>query len=142
VYALGSACLTSGYSDNCPELDSLPLLNDKLTSCYQGLIGILQWATELGRLDILMPVSLMSSYMAAPREGHLKQLLHIFGYLKSHDRSRLVSDDTIMKADSQNVTGQSTIPGQRICFHQTCHSHKENRSWSCALSMLTMLDVK
>jgi hypothetical protein len=66
-------------SDYCPELDSLPLLNDKVTDYYQGLIGVLQWATELGRLDIHTPVSLMSSYMATPCEGHLEQLLHIFG---------------------------------------------------------------
>jgi hypothetical protein len=51
--------------DYCPEFDSTSLLNDKLTNYYQGLIGVLCWATELGRLDILCLVSLMSSYMAA-----------------------------------------------------------------------------
>jgi hypothetical protein len=40
--------------DYCPELDGTPLLNDKLTKYYQGLIGVLRWATELGRIDILM----------------------------------------------------------------------------------------
>jgi hypothetical protein len=86
------------------ELDSSPLLNDKLTNYYQGLIGVLRWATELGRLDILTPVSLMSSYMAAPREGNLEQLFHIFGYLKSHDRSRLVFDDTTPYFDESRFT--------------------------------------
>jgi hypothetical protein len=55
---------------------------------------VLRWATELGRIDILMPVSIMSSYMAAPRVGHLNQLYHIFGYLKTHLRSKMVFDDT------------------------------------------------
>ncbi len=34
------------------------------------LIGMLQWMVEIGRVDILTEVSLMSSYMAMPREGH------------------------------------------------------------------------
>jgi hypothetical protein len=80
--------------DYRPELDDTPLLNDKLTNYYQGLIGVLRWATELGRVDILMPVSIMSSYMAAPCVGHLYQLFHIFGYLKTHLKSKMVFDDT------------------------------------------------
>jgi hypothetical protein len=36
--------------DYHPELDSSSLLNDKLTNYYQGLIGVLRWVTELGRL--------------------------------------------------------------------------------------------
>jgi hypothetical protein len=75
-------------------LDSSPLLDEKLTNYYQGLIGVLRWVTELGRLDILTPVSYMSSYNAAPRTGHLEQLFHMFGYLKNIDRSRMVFDDT------------------------------------------------
>jgi hypothetical protein len=58
--------------DYRPELDSSPLLIDKLTNHYQGLIGVLQLATELRRLGILMPASLMSSYMATPCKGHLE----------------------------------------------------------------------
>jgi hypothetical protein len=92
------------HSDYCLALDSSPLLNDKLTNYYQGLIGVLQWATELGRLDILTPVSLMSSYIYAPREGHIAQLLHIFRYLKSHDRSRVVFDDTTPYFDESRFT--------------------------------------
>jgi hypothetical protein len=42
----------------------------------------LRWAVELGRLDILLEVSLMSTYLAELREGHLEQkVFHIFGYL-------------------------------------------------------------
>jgi Reverse transcriptase (RNA-dependent DNA polymerase) len=152
----------------------------------------------------------MSSYMAAPCEGHLEQLLHIFGYLKSHDSSRLVFDNTTPYFDESRFTKcdwSEYYPGavdllppnmpqpqgklvmvlcyvdadhagcqvthcshtgililvncapilwlskrqnmstfgseeQRICFHQTRHSHEENQSWSCAMLMLTMLDAK
>ncbi len=36
---------------------------------------------------------MMSSYNAAPRSCHLDAVLHIFAYLASHDRSRIVMDD-------------------------------------------------
>lgn len=36
---------------------------------------------------------MLSSYSAAPREGHLEAVLHIFAYLNSHERSRIVMDD-------------------------------------------------
>ena len=49
--------LASGY---CSELDLSPELGSKQLSYYQGLIGILRWTCEIGRIDILMPVSLMS----------------------------------------------------------------------------------
>ena len=34
----------------------------------------------------------MSSYLAIPREGHLEQVYHIFGYLKCHKKMRLLFD--------------------------------------------------
>jgi hypothetical protein len=53
---------------------------------FQELIGVLRWAVEIGRVDILLEVSLLSTYLAMPREGHLEQALHIFGYLKIHPK--------------------------------------------------------
>ena len=67
-------------SDYKPESDTSPELAAEGNSYYQELIGILRWAVELGRLETLLEVSLMS--MSAPREGHLDQVFHIFGYLK------------------------------------------------------------
>jgi hypothetical protein len=68
-------------SDYKPEFDTSPKLVAEGHSYYQELISILRWAVELGRMDILLEVSLMSTYLAAPREGHLEQVFHIFGYL-------------------------------------------------------------
>ena len=67
--------LTSKYR---PELGDSPELDRADTKWYQELIGILRWAVELGRIDILLETSLMSSYMANPRVGHLDQLFHMF----------------------------------------------------------------
>jgi hypothetical protein len=78
--------------DYKPELDTSPELAAEGHSYYQELIGILRWAVELGRLDILFEVSLMSTYLAAPREGHLEQVFHIFGYLKKVPKKRIAFD--------------------------------------------------
>ena len=47
-----------------PELDQTKLLDATRQNYYQGVIGVLRWICELGRLDILVPVSLMSRYLA------------------------------------------------------------------------------
>jgi hypothetical protein len=39
---------------------------------------------------------MLSQYLAQPREGHLDQVFHIFGYLKVHGRSKVVFDDTFI----------------------------------------------
>ena len=83
--------LASGYR---PELDMSPELGSRQLNYYQGLIGVLRWVCEIGRIDILMPVSLMSRYLVSAREGHLEQVFHIFAYLKSHSKSTMVFDDT------------------------------------------------
>ena len=68
------------------------MLNDEDSTYYQSLIGILRWIVEMGRIDICMEVSAMSSFIAAPRYDHLLQVLHIFAYLKCHHSARLVFD--------------------------------------------------
>jgi hypothetical protein len=67
-----------------PELDVSPVLGPDQAKYYQSLIGLLHWAIELGRIDIYIDVSLLSSHLAQPRVGHLDQVLHIFSYLKHH----------------------------------------------------------
>ena len=70
-----AAPLSTNYR---PELEVINELNPEIASYYQSLIGILRWMVELGRVDICCEVSMMSSCLALPREGHLKQLFHIF----------------------------------------------------------------
>jgi hypothetical protein len=98
-----STPLSSGYR---PELDVSPLLKDNEANYYQQLIGVLRWAVELGRIDIAFCVANMSKYLVQPREGHLNQLFHLFGYLKSHDRSRIVLDASRPKVDEQRFVKQ------------------------------------
>ena len=43
-------------------------------------------------INICTEVSLLSSYSAMPREGHLEATLHVFSFLKSKSNSRLILD--------------------------------------------------
>ncbi len=37
-------------------------------------------------------VSMMSSHLVLPRVGHLKEVFHMFAYLKAHSNTELVFD--------------------------------------------------
>ena len=84
-----------------PELDVSPLLDEDQANYYASLIGVLRWAVELGRIDIHIDVSLLSSYLAQPRIGHLQQVLHIFAYLRCHEQYKLVFDHNSVDWDEQ-----------------------------------------
>jgi hypothetical protein len=88
-------------ADYRPEVDVTPILSTVLASYYQGLIGVLRWTCELGRIDILTEVSMLSSHNALPREGHLEAVLDIFAYLKKHQSAALVFDDDLPIIDER-----------------------------------------
>ncbi|KAL7575866.1 hypothetical protein ACA910_003182 [Epithemia clementina (nom. ined.)] len=96
-----STPLSDGYR---PELDATPELDARRGNYYQGLIGILHWIVELGRIDIVTPGAHMSCFMTNPQEGHLEQVLHIFAYLKCYDKSAIVFDDTSPVFDEKRFT--------------------------------------
>ena len=59
---------------------------------YQELIGHMICSVDIGRLEILLETSLLSSYLAISRVGKPEQAFYIFGYLKSHPKRKLVFD--------------------------------------------------
>jgi hypothetical protein len=67
-------------------------MNPQETAYYQSLIGVLRWIVELGRVDICLEISIMSSHLALPREGHLEQVCHIFAHLKKYHNTEVVYD--------------------------------------------------
>jgi hypothetical protein len=52
---------------------------------------------ELGRIDIVTEVSLLSSHLAYPHEGYLETSLHIMSYLSQKHNTRLIFDPTYPK---------------------------------------------
>jgi hypothetical protein len=95
--------LSQGYQ---PELDQSRELDSKCGQYYQSLIGVLRWICELGRIDIMVAVPMLSRFVVSPREGHLQQVFHLFAYLKHHKRSKMVFD--VMISSCLTMT-QSTI---------------------------------
>ena len=89
---LPSKCYTPLPSDYRPELETSPELKSDGIQQYQELVGVLRWAVELGRVDIMLEVALMSTHMAMPREGHLQQLYRIFGYFKIYPKRKIAFD--------------------------------------------------
>ena len=85
----GNQPLPTGYH---PEVDESPTLDEDDTHLYGSYIGILQWAVELGRIDIAHSTSLMARFRANPREEHLKRVVGIFAWVKKHFKSRVVLD--------------------------------------------------
>ena len=78
-----------------PELDTSEELDVDGIKKYQSLIGALQWAVSIGRMDITTAVMSMSSFRVAPRKGHLERIKRIYGYLckMKHTSIRIRTDE-------------------------------------------------
>jgi hypothetical protein len=60
------------------DIDESPVLGPKIANYFQSHIGILCWCVELGRIDIITEVSMLSAFLCMPREGHLDAVYHLF----------------------------------------------------------------
>jgi hypothetical protein len=70
-----------------------------MANFYQSHIGILRWCVELGRIDIITEVSMLSTYFCLPREGHLEYFFHVLAYLGLYHNVRVVFDPTYPYVD-------------------------------------------
>ncbi len=61
---------------------------------------------ELGRVNIDVEVSMMLSHLALPCQEHLRELYHIFAYLKAHSNAEMVFDLTPVQPNL-NLFGQA-----------------------------------
>ena len=95
---LPSRAVTPLSSNYRPETDTSNELEPSDAAYFQSLIGVLRWMVELGRVDICLEVSLLSSHLALPRVGHLEEVYHIFAYLKRNHNTEMVFDpsDTVI----------------------------------------------
>jgi hypothetical protein len=70
-------------------MDDSPFLGQDETQQFQSLIGAMQWAVLIGRLDIATAVMSLSSFHAMPRRGHLERAKQIYGYLRKMKEARI-----------------------------------------------------
>ena len=104
---LPSKAITPMENNYIPELDATPELDCENITFYQEIIGMLRWAVEIGRVDINTEISLLSSYQAAPREGHLEQLLRIVAFLKRKPKLTLYFDPAQANVDENMFNGSN-----------------------------------
>ena len=113
-----------------PELDITPFCDPDKHNLFQVLIGMLRWLIELGRVDVLLETSQLSSYLASPRVGHLMQALHIFHYLSRHDSSWMPMDPN--KLDIEFKGPQEASPEvrrtvMRKIYQDACEEIPDNQ---------------
>ena len=85
-YDMPTKALTSFSHKYSLELDITPEIDTDDTRLCQAWVQILLWAVELGRLNIHLEVSLISSHVANHRRWYLKEILHIFADLKKRNK--------------------------------------------------------
>ena len=107
-------------SDYRPEIDITPELGEADAEYFHSLIGVLRWIVELGRVDINVEASMLSSHLAMPREGHMQELLHVFAYLKKHMNTEMVFDPSDPENDMNSFQRQDwsysiySSPGEEL----------------------------
>ena len=94
---LPTKCKTPMVTKYAPEMDVTADLKSDVIQYFQELIGVLRLACKIGRVDILLETSLLSTHLASPRIGHLEQVFHIFGYLKDSSKRKLGFDHFHLK---------------------------------------------
>jgi len=55
----------------CPEVDVSPLLDATMITRFQNGLGVLRLIVELGRIDIMTEVAMLSAHNAMPRRGFI-----------------------------------------------------------------------
>ena len=89
-----------------PEEDETPFLNKEDISKYRSLVGTANWIITLGHFDIAYAVNSLSRYSGCPREGHLKAMMRVFGYLDTHFKGRIIIDPNYHNRSKYKVMDQ------------------------------------
>ena len=75
-----------------PYTDVSTVYTANKASYFQSLIRITRWMVEIGHINIATDISLLSSHLVMPREGHIEAAIHVMSYLHLKHNSRLVFD--------------------------------------------------
>jgi hypothetical protein len=82
-----------------PEADESEMLDATNASKFRGLVGSANWMITLGRYDIAYATSSLARFAMAPRAGHMKAMLRVFGYIKKHKHGQILVDPNYMNWD-------------------------------------------
>ena len=76
----------------CPELNASLELDPDAVSYDLTIVGVLRWMIELGRIDMIAKMSLLSSHVALPAKEHLEAAVHAMTHVGQRYHSRLLYD--------------------------------------------------
>jgi hypothetical protein len=134
------AMRTSGpFSLNyAPKLDVAPVLDLQAASFYQTQIDVLRWCVELHRIDVIIEVSELASYLTMPREGHLEAMFHLYDYLEKRHNASIVMTPPIQNwtcQPSRNATGRRCMAMLPRQFRRTL---VRTLTYNCMLTWTTL----
>jgi hypothetical protein len=110
------------------------LLGPEMANYFQSQIGFLRWCVELGRIDIITEVSMLSPFLCMPHEGHLDATVyHLFAYLSLYHNARVMfeptyPDDVDMRAFIKTNWKPMYVWGHQGCAPTKCSCHKRKRN--------------
>ena len=82
-----------------PGMDTSPELDPDAVSHSLIVIVILRWMIELGRIDIITKLSLLSYHVALPREGHLEAAVQVITHVCQRYNFSLMYDPSSPEID-------------------------------------------
>ena len=94
------------------EVPSTPICNANEHQLYRKLVGMLQWISELGRIDITYSARFLARYTASPLRQHLDGCLHVFGYLKQYPHFSLPIDASPMTSEEGTPIEIANVEGE------------------------------
>jgi hypothetical protein len=74
-----------------------------------------RWATGISVVNVLIEMLRLSQYHVNPSEGHMKQLLHIIGFLKKDTKLTLYVLTELPKMDYCEFCTQKSFPDKQSC---------------------------
>ena len=75
-----------------PEIDDSPLVNTRDYSKFCSLVGCANYLITLSRFDIAYATNSFSRFSMQPRQGHIKGMIRVFGYLKKFYKGKILVD--------------------------------------------------
>ena len=94
-------------SDYRPDINTTAELYAKNINIFQELIGEMRWDTEIGGVDILHAVSVLSEFQSSPPEGNLHNVFHIFGFMKNNPKLTIYFDPIFPNIYPTSLSGSS-----------------------------------
>ena len=88
-HCLRTCCKTPIMSRYHSETDTSPEPKYEGATQYQDIVGLIRRAVELEHVDNVLDKVIMSTYLSLPSRGNIKQVLHMFGYLKANTKRKI-----------------------------------------------------